>query len=168
MTIYSSDLRRAWQTAETIHASTNANLFTTDELRPWNLGIFAGQLLSEILPFLNLLNENPELPAPNGESFRQFYERYSRTLVKLLQIAEESSGDIVAVTHVQNVLATETILTHNNAKQVPIQGGPSTGSLTPIEKVRGSWRMHTVKAPLVPEIPAESHTAGANRDLRAS
>lgn len=166
--IYSSDLRRARQTAETIRASTNATLFTTHELRPWNLGIFGGQLLREIIPFLNLLNENPDLPAPNGESFRQFYARYSRRLFELLEITEESSGDIIAVTHVRNVLAAETILAHGNAEKVPVQGGPSTGSLTIIEKVGGTWRIQTVKTPHAPEIPADSHTAGVNRDLWAS
>jgi len=166
--IYSSDLRRARQTAETIHASTNATLFTTDELRPWNLGIFGGQLLREIIPFLNLLNENPDLPAPNGESFRQFYERYSRRLFELLEIAEKSAGDIIAVTHVRNVLAAETILAHGNAEKVPVQGGPSTGSLTTIEKVSGLWRMRTVKTPPAPKIPADNHAAGVSRDLWAS
>lgn len=166
--IYSSDLRRARQTAETIHASTNAELFTTAELRPWNLGIFAGQLLREIIPFLNLLNENPDLSAPNGESFRQFYERYSRRLFELLRIAEAAPGDIVAVTHVRNVLAAETILAHGDAQHVPVQGGPSTGSLTTIEKVGGSWRMHSVKAQPAPELPSDSRAAEVNRDLWAS
>ena len=166
--IYSSDLRRARQTAETIQASTNAALFTTAELRPWNLGIFGGQLLREIMPFLNLLQENPNLTAPNGESFLHFYERYSRRLSELLQIAEDAPGDIIAVTHVRNLLAAGTILAHGDAEHVPVQGGPSTGSLTTIEKLDGRWRMRTIKAHPVSEIPADSHTAEVNRDLWAS
>jgi 2,3-bisphosphoglycerate-dependent phosphoglycerate mutase len=166
--IYSSDLKRARQTAEKIHASTKAALFTTAELRPWNLGIFGGQLLREIIPFLDLLKENPNLSAPNGESFRQFYERYSRRLCELLRIAEDAPGDIVAVTHVRNLLAAGTILVHGEAQQVPVQGGPSTGSLTAIEKVDGLWRMRTLNGRPMPEIPADSHTPEVNRDLWAS
>ena len=166
--IYSSDLRRARQTAETIQASTNAALFTTAELRPWNLGIFGGQLLREIIPFLNLLQENPNLSAPNGESFRQFYERYSRRFSELLRIAEDAPGDIIAVTHVRNLLAAGTILAHGDADHVPVQGGPCTGSLTTIEKIDGRWRMRSVKAHPMPEIPTDSHTAEVNRDLWAS
>ena len=166
--IYSSDLRRARQTAEAIHASTDAELFTTGELRPWNLGIFGGQLLREIIPFLNLLNENPDLSAPAGESFRQFYERYSRRLFELIRIAEFAPGNIVAVTHVRNFLAAETILRHGNVEKVPVQGGPSTGSLTTIEKVGGSWRMHSFSARPAPETQADRHDAEVNRDLWAS
>jgi broad specificity phosphatase PhoE len=166
--IYSSDLKRARQTAETIQASTNAALYTTSELRPWNLGIFGGQLLREIIPFLNLLQENPNLSAPNGESFREFYERYSRRLSELLRIAEDAAGDIIAVTHVRNLLAAGTILAHGDAEHVPVQGGPSTGSLTMIEKVDGRWRMRTVKTHPVSEMPADSHAAEVNRDLWTS
>lgn len=166
--IYSSDLRRARQTAETIQAYTNAALFTTAELRPWNLGIFGGQLLREIIPFLNLLQENPDLSAPNGESFRHFYERYSRRLSELLRIAEDAQGNIIAVTHVRNLLAAGSILAHGDAEHVPVQGGPSTGSLTTIEKIDGRWRMRTIQTCPAPEIPADSHTAEVHSDLWAS
>jgi broad specificity phosphatase PhoE len=141
--IYSSDLKRARQTAESIHQSTKASIITTDELRPWNLGVFGGQLLREIIPFLNLLNANPEMPAPNGESFHQFYDRYSSRLKAILDLAEKSSGYVVAVTHVRNLLAAKTILTDGDRNRVPVQGGPSTGTLTIVEKIDGAWRMHT-------------------------
>jgi broad specificity phosphatase PhoE len=141
--IYSSDLKRARHTADTIHQSTRASVITTDELRPWNLGVFGGQLLREIIPFLNMLNEHPEMPAPGGESFHQFYERYSGRLKSILQIADESSGYVVAVTHVRNLLAAGTVLAGGDRDRVPVQGGPSTGSLTFVEKVDGMWKMHT-------------------------
>ena len=112
--IYSSDLKRARQTAEAIRRTTRASVTTTDELRPWNLGVFGGQLLREIIPFLNLLNERPDLPAPNGESFHQFYARYSRRLAEMLAFAEQSSGYVVGVTHVRNLLAAKTILEHGD------------------------------------------------------
>jgi 2,3-bisphosphoglycerate-dependent phosphoglycerate mutase len=41
--IYSSDLRRARQTAEVLRRRTHApRVTTTKELRPWNLGVFCG------------------------------------------------------------------------------------------------------------------------------
>jgi len=141
--IYTSDLKRARQTAETIRQVTNAEVFATDALRPWNLGVFCGQLLHEIIPFLNMLNEDPDMPAPNGESFHQFYERYSHRLHLILQAAEESDGVVVAVTHVRNLLAARTILTNGDRNHVPVQGGPSTGTLTFVEKIDGVWRVHT-------------------------
>ncbi len=65
--IFSSDLRRARQTAEVLRQKTTGAIITTDELRPWNLGVFGGQLLREIIPFLNLMNERPTC-RPQAES----------------------------------------------------------------------------------------------------
>jgi probable phosphoglycerate mutase len=41
--IYSSDLTRAMQTSEALSRVTRAPVIPTEELRPWNLGIFCGQ-----------------------------------------------------------------------------------------------------------------------------
>jgi broad specificity phosphatase PhoE len=139
--IYSSDLKRARQTAEMVRQTTQASVTATEELRPWNLGIFGGQLLREIIPFLNLLNERPDLSAPNGESFHRFYARYSKRLTEMLSLAERSRGYVVVVTHVRNLLAAKTILEHGDRNRVPVQGGPSTGTLTVVEKVDGAWKM---------------------------
>jgi broad specificity phosphatase PhoE len=142
--IYSSDLRRARQTAEMLRRRTRApRVATTKELRPWNLGVFCGQRVADILPFLNLLNRHPDLIAPSGESFYQFYGRYSRRLTELMHLAQESSQCIVAVTHVRNLLATQTIIEHGDRDRVPVRGGPSTGTLTIVEKEDGIWRMKT-------------------------
>lgn len=144
--IYSSDLRRARQTSQILSKISKAAVTTTDELRPWNLGIFAGQKLREIIPFLNQLNQNPELPAPSGESFYEFYGRYSRRLTELLNVAEQSSGYVVAVTHVRNFLATRTILENGDRSQVPVSGGPRTGTLVLVEKERSTWKMRESSA----------------------
>jgi broad specificity phosphatase PhoE len=147
--IYSSDLKRARQTAETIRQTTKASVITTDELRPWNLGIFGGQLLREIIPFLDVLNQRPDLPAPNGESFHKFYTRYSKRLTEMLSLAEQSQGYVVAVTHVRNLLAARSIIEHGDRDRVPVQGGPPTGTLTVVERVDGVWKMQATETPHV-------------------
>ena len=142
--IYSSDLRRARQTAEVLRRRTRAPRVTnTKELRPWNLGVFCGQRVFDIIPFLNLLNHHPDVAAPSGESFYQFYGRYSQRLAQLMNLALESTHCIVAVTHVRNLLATKTIIEHGDRDHVPVRGGPPTGTLVVIEKRDGIWRMHT-------------------------
>ena len=140
--IYSSDLRRARQTAEVLRRRTNApRVATSKDLRPWNLGVFCGQRVYDILPFLNLLNQHPDMIAPSGESFYQFYGRYSQRLNELMNLAQRSSGSVVAVTHVRNVLATQTIIEHGDRDRVPVKGGPPTGTLIIVEKVSGVWQM---------------------------
>jgi broad specificity phosphatase PhoE len=113
------------------------------ELRPWNMGVFCGQRVFDILPFLNLLNQHPDLAAPSGESFYQFYGRYSQRLTELMNLALQSSQCIVAVTHVRNVLASQTIIEHGDRDRVPVLGGPPTGTLILVEKEDGIWRMRS-------------------------
>jgi broad specificity phosphatase PhoE len=126
-------------------------------LRPWNLGVFCGERVREILPFLNLLNHHPDLAAPNGESFYQFYGRYSRRLTELMNLALESAGCIVAVTHVRNLLAARTVIEQGNPDRVPVRGGPATGALTFVEMESGVWRMRTCEgtAAMARPVPAE-------------
>jgi broad specificity phosphatase PhoE len=99
--------------------------------------------VGEILPFLNLLNRHPDLAAPGGESFYQFYGRYSRRLTELMNLALQSSQCIVAVTHVRNLLAAQTVIEQGNPDHIPVRGGPPTGTLIVVEKRDGAWRMRT-------------------------
>lgn len=141
--IYSSDLRRARQTAEVLRQRIKAPVVHTSDLRPWNLGVFCGQRVREIIPFLNLLNQHPDLAAPSGESFYQFYGRYSHRLNQLLCRVEESANCIAVITHVRNLLASATIVLGGDKNKVPVKGGPSTGAVVVVEKVGGAWKMYT-------------------------
>jgi broad specificity phosphatase PhoE len=154
--IYCSDLRRARQTAEVLRRKTGASLTHSGDLRPWNLGVFCGQRVREIIPFLTLLNQHPDLPAPSGESFYQFYGRYAHRLQTLLSAAEASPNSIAVVTHVRNLLATANIVLGGDKDKVPVKGGPQTGAVVVVEKIRGAWKMHTgspatLMAPLQPQ-----------------
>jgi broad specificity phosphatase PhoE len=142
-TIYCSDLRRARQTAEVLRRKTGAAVTHTGDLRPWNLGVFCGQRVREIIPFLTLLNQHPDLAAPSGESFYQFYGRYAHRLRSLLSEAEASPNTIAVVTHVRNLLASANIILGGDKDKVPVKGGPHTGAVVVVEKVLGAWKMHT-------------------------
>jgi broad specificity phosphatase PhoE len=139
--IYCSDLRRARQTAEVLRKKTKAPITTTSDLRPWNLGVFCGQRVREILPFLNLLNQHLDLAAPSGESFYQFYGRYAHRLKELLSLAEASPNSIAVVTHVRNLLATSSVITGSDRDKVPVKGGPHTGAVVVVEKEQGRWNI---------------------------
>ena len=171
--IYCSDLRRARQTAEALRRRLKAPVTATKELRPWNLGAFGGQRVRDILPFLNLLNQRPDLPAPSGESFYQFYGRYSHRLRQLLEMAEASDGYILAVTHVRNLLAAATIIEGGDKDKVPVRGGPSTGTITIVEKISGSWRIRREDgnnvvqelAPLSEKVPSNHNISSRSSEL---
>jgi len=139
--IYCSDLKRARQTAQILKRKVKARITPTEELRPWNLGAFGGEKIKDILPFLNLLNERTDLPAPSGESYDQFYDRYSARLRELLTLADNSEGYVLAVTHVRNLLAATVIIEGGEKSTVPVCGGPSTGAITIVERVDGNWQI---------------------------
>jgi broad specificity phosphatase PhoE len=88
---------------------------------------------------LNLLNQHLDLAAPSGESFYQFYGRYSHRLKELLNLAESSPNSIAVVTHVRNLLATASVITGSDVAKVPVKGGPHTGALLVVEKAKGRW-----------------------------
>jgi broad specificity phosphatase PhoE len=137
--IYCSDLLRAQQTAAAIARATNVPVTLTGDLRPWNVGSLAGQQVSKILNELQLLELDPNRPAPDGESFLQFYDRYSLKLTELLKLADRSSGCIVAVTHVRNLLAAPTILHGGDKTKIPVRGGAKTGAFMRVRKSGGKW-----------------------------
>lgn len=139
--IYCSDLKRARQTAQILKRKVRAGIMATPELRPWNLGIFCGEKIKDILPFLNMLNERTDLAAPSGESFDQFYGRYSERLQQLLALADGAQGYVLAVTHVRNLLAATVIIEGGEKSDVPVCGGPSTGAITVVERIDGNWTM---------------------------
>jgi broad specificity phosphatase PhoE len=139
--IYCSDLSRARQTAQAVAQATGAPIVYTPELRPWNVGSLAGQRVKDILPQLQELESNPALPAPDGESFIQFYERYERRLQELLLVASSTREHIVAITHVRNLLATPTILQGGDKTRIPVHGGPKTSALVWVEKNGSGWTL---------------------------
>ncbi len=149
--IYTSDLCRAQQTAAALVQETKVPLFHTYVLRPWNVGDLAGQRVADILPALKRLELNPDMPAPGGESFSQFYARFSGEIANLLDAAARSRNCIVAVTHVRNLLATPTIVTGGDKTRIPVTGGPKTGSLLWVERRRGRWRIRLEQPPAAAE-----------------
>ncbi len=141
-TIYSSDLSRAMQTSAVISRAVNAPVVTTDGLRPWNMGAFGGHLVRELIPFLDMLREQPDTAAPGGESWNQFYARYSARLLGLLETAAESKTSIAAVTHVRNFLSAPSILRGTDKTKVPVKGGPATAAVFVIEHIGGAWQIN--------------------------
>jgi broad specificity phosphatase PhoE len=154
--IYTSDLYRAQQTAAAVVQATGAPLLHTYDLRPWNVGTLAGQRVKDILPILQELKINPDLPAPGGESFAQFYKRYSAELWNLIEVAERSPNCIVAVTHVRNLLAAPTVLRDGDKTKIPVKGGPKTGSLVWIERRYGKLRVRVDSATGLPPARIEN------------
>lgn len=167
--IYSSDLYRARQTADAVERATGTGVTHTADLRPWNVGTLAGQRVKDILPILQQLERDPSLPAPGGECFLSFCERYLRQLEQLLEIAARSADHIIAVTHVRNLLAAPALLNGGDRGRIPVSGGPKTGSLVWVEKNGKGWNLRVDEPPTagLPR-PVKNKETRRHEDLASS
>ena len=90
--VYSSDLKRAIETAEIISSGRNLDIMPCPELREANYGDCEGLTFSEIgsrYPEVaeKCVNFTLELEFPSGESFREFIKRTSKFLDRLAKHA---------------------------------------------------------------------------------
>ena len=100
--IYSSDLGRAYQTAEIIGNKLNIEVERTEALREMNFGTWEGRIIKDIIeedPELYKMwrNEKQKKKIPQGETLSQIKER---TDAFIKEINEKYDGKhIVLVTH---------------------------------------------------------------------
>jgi hypothetical protein len=85
----------------------------------------------------------------------------------LLSEAEASSNSIAVVTHVRNLLASSNIILDGDRDKVPVKGGPQTGALMVVEKVLGTWKMHTGSA-ATRMVPPQSQDLAALTPISAA
>ncbi|WP_298835257.1 histidine phosphatase family protein [uncultured Piscinibacter sp.] len=93
--LWSSDLSRAWQTAESVALACRLPLVPQPLLRERNFGVLRGQ------PY-DALGFDPLALAsapPQGESVAAFEARVDEALAQALAAARGSSGTVVVVTH---------------------------------------------------------------------
>lgn len=123
--VVTSDLARARDTAHAIGKTAGAPVIEDPRLRPWNIGDLSGQKITPQRLKLSerLQKESPEEPAPGGESYNQFLERYGSVLQELVQAS--SNHTVVAVAHHRNALAASHLVhgTPTRTKGPPEPGG---------------------------------------------
>jgi probable phosphoglycerate mutase len=101
-TLYSSDLGRAYKTAQYIATRTNHKIFSDQRLRERNFGIFQGLTDKQIeneypVEYNSYLTNRVDYVIPDGESLRQFYVRVT---VFLENLTARYDGQIITiVTH---------------------------------------------------------------------
>lgn len=100
--LYSSDLLRAWDTAQAIAAQTGRTIGADSRLRERRFGIFEGLTHGEIAErypheLARFQSRDPDYVVPGGESAHTFH---GRCLPCLQEIAERHRGEeVVVVTH---------------------------------------------------------------------
>lgn len=101
-TIYSSDLKRAWDTAAAIARLSGHEIVSEPRLRERTFGVFEGLSYDEMTQrypaeHARFSLREPDYAVPGGESPRQFFER---SLACLEDIAAAHPGEtVLVVTH---------------------------------------------------------------------
>jgi len=99
--IYSSDLKRAIDTAESIAKNHRIDVIRLEDLREINMGSWEGRTIAEISTeypeLMDCLYKNPiEFGYPNGESFAAFEKRVLTALSTIRSIHSNGAFAIVA------------------------------------------------------------------------
>ena len=98
--LYSSDLKRAWQTAEILGDHLNLNIVSEKNLREINTGIAAGKTKKWANANRNPKKENKfdfdYQEFQNGETWRQFSNRVSSCMENIVELEQKN---LIIVTH---------------------------------------------------------------------
>lgn len=132
--IYTSDLPRAVESAQIIASSLPAPVPVVPDprLRPINIGpALTGVIITpQVAKSLQALHENPDQPAPGGESYHDFIRRYAPALQEL--IAQAQNKNVLAVVHHRNILALPYML--YGAEKPEMKGPPDPSGAVVVGK----------------------------------
>jgi broad specificity phosphatase PhoE len=103
--LFHSTLGRAADTAKAIAEKTNAKLIPSDNLLPWNVGVYTGRNSNEAHPELvKLAEKQPDMAPENGESFNDFKERALHGLREAIHAANGQPMGIVTHHRVERLI----------------------------------------------------------------
>lgn len=111
---YSSDLRRAVDSATVLHTALALEKPNTERegLRGMDVGMLEGQQKDHVRHVLEYLIEKPWMSAPNGESYNSFLGRWQQELDRTIHEALGEEYACVYVTHSMNLAALRHLLSH--------------------------------------------------------
>lgn len=140
--IFTSDLKRAYDTARIMSVTLGAGVDPVRDLRPWHVGDFSGMVVDQVAEKLRAFTNGQRAAAPpNGESFNAFLARWRMFLKKLLKLAAKTEGDIVAVTHARNLYALQELLFGDD---IPVKGPPNPCAVLLLHGDWGDVHMSTI------------------------
>ena len=103
--LVSSDLPRAMESADIISKKTGIPIAEAHQgLRTWDIGDLQGKPCKDVDPKLAKLVNNPDKPAPNGESFNSFKDRVMSGVQDIMDRFPGQKVGLVTHSKVQRLL----------------------------------------------------------------
>ena len=98
--IVSSDRKRAEETADIIAQRKGMEVYTTESLRAFNVGVFSGKPKNrENEDALQEYIDNPERKIPEGESLNEFKARVRPALMEACELAQQTGKPLLLLGH---------------------------------------------------------------------
>lgn len=148
--IHSSDLRRARETANVVAGKIGARVQYVSGLRTWNLGRHSGKPVVSVLPQLEFLSTHPDVPAPEGESKRQWFERSASKIKGIVDGLKDE--DVAAVVfHGRHMNGLDAIVEFLGGKspdlsKIKSTGGPGPGAVVKLTIGKNGIQRETLLA----------------------
>jgi broad specificity phosphatase PhoE len=153
--IVCSDFNRAAETARVISEATGVPIAeNSKDLRPWNVGVYQGQLSQAVHPILEEYARNkPDVAIEGGESFNEFKRRYLEHLDALMRV---DNGPLLIVSHYRNLKLAEAWIEAGAVE--PVAQAPidmelffthdlGTGAVLQLDQNAGKWSYAVTERP---------------------
>lgn len=145
--IYSSDLKRAYQTALSLSEILNIKVIEDKNLREIDGGIWEGAKYSSLMSlypeeFKKWIDDTSESYCPGGETVKQLTKRIMNALTK---IAEDNDGKTIAVyTHATPIRVAQTVIETGTLDEMKNIDWVSNASVTILNYDNGIWKIDAV------------------------
>ena len=143
--LYSSDLKRAWTTAQAIGAELGLAPISVPEMRERRYGVFEGLTYDEAKAnhpegYAAFEGRNADYDFENGESLHVMFERVTG---KLKELAERHPGEILAIVLHGGVLDIINRFVRGNSLEMPRDFLIPNAGINWIATVDGKWSLNT-------------------------
>lgn len=136
-----SPLKRSAQTARAISQATGIESTADKALHPWDVGFMSGQKRDKFKGILEWYIEHPSTVPRDGESYGDWFERFSCALASELAAASRDDGARVLVSHSCGLLAAEAVVNGTDPKAHVGTEMARPGNIMRISKSGGKWRI---------------------------
>lgn len=141
-----SDMKRSQETMREISKALHVRPEIDRAFHPWDVGYLSGQRRDVACDRIGYYIRNSHKPVPQGESYDDWFGKFSREFEHELKEAEGLKKDgkyqaMVVVTHSTGFKALEAILA-GEKPEAHCGKLVGTGRMATVEKVKGKWHLN--------------------------
>lgn|SRR5574337_1534214 len=139
--VIASKIERTSETGKIIADAHGVTFIPTELLTPWNKKVFVGQLDEDVSKVCKWFCDNPDVKVPGGESYRTYFDRWTKGWEWLKQYAEANPEKaLCAVTHSENFASLNGVESGELGVYEP-RMVPGYGQYMVLQKTGPKWKL---------------------------